>query len=498
VNKENGGLIEQLLRIVKRRRWVIIQATIAVPVIAFLFTLTQEKQYTATATLLFIESPTTLTETSPVVDPTREAATNSQLATLPVIADGASEQLEGKVSGAEILAGITVSPSGETNTASIASINRSPELAAEIANAYAESYIDFRRSTDRGQLQEAIDLAETSQDEQTASERESPVGEELRAQLDKLRLAQALQTGGAELVQPATVPSEPSSPHPTRNVALGLFLGLLLGLGLAALLEQFDRRIRSSDEMEELYGLPVLARIPKSGRLAGRKPSAVDSKTPEGEAFRMLRANMRYFNIEEQRLTTVLFVSPEEGDGKSTVARGLAMTMAAMGDAVVLIETDLRKGGDFRGVDGKPVLGLSNVLTGSPIEQVLLRIPVDGVEGGHEKRSLAVLPSGPIPPNPSELLESGVMRKALDGLRESFDFIILDSPALGAVSDALSLVADASEIVVVGGLGKTTRDSVNDVRKQFALLDKSPVGLIVNFAESPRARYSNYYRPDLA
>ena len=496
MNKQGGGLIEQALRIMRRRKWVIVQATIAVPVLALAFTLTQEKQYTATATLLFIEAPTTLNETNAVIDPTREAATNSQLATLPVIAEGAAKSLEEKVPAGEILGSVTVTPSGESNTASIAAVSGSPELAAEIANAYANAYIAFRRSTDRGQLQEAIDLAESTLEEQSLADQEGAVGQELKTQLDQLRLAQALQTGGAELVQPATPPSEPSSPHPTRNVALGLILGLLLGFGLAGLLEQFDRRIRSSEEMEELYGLPVLARIPRSSRLAVRRPSGLETNTAEGEAFRMLRANMRYFNLE-QGLHTVLFVSPEEGDGKSTVARGLALTMAAMGDAVVLVETDLRKGGEFRAVDGRPANGLSNVLAGTPIDQALLSLRVDDTSGAGEY-ALSVLPSGPSPPNPAELLESRRMRDVLASLREEFDFVILDTPALGAVSDALTLVSDSSEIIVVGGLGKTTRDGVNEVRKQFALLEKSPVGVIVNFAEAPRARYSNYYRPDLA
>jgi len=492
---EEGGLLEKFLRTVRRRKWIILQATIAVPILAGLFTLTQEKQYTATATLLFTESQPTLSESSQVIDPTRAAATNTELATLPVVAERAAKKMDNGIGGAEVLGAVTVSPSGEANTSAIEAVDSDPELAAEIANAYGESYIEFRRATDRGQLEDAIKLAETTLAEQTPEDLEGTVGEELKTQLDQLRLEQALQTGGAELVQRATPPSSTSSPHPKRNIILGVVLGLLLGLGVAGLLEALDRRIRTSDEMEDLYKLPVLARIPRSQRLDNPKPSALDIRTPEGEAFRMLRANLRYFNVDQDS-HTILFVSPEEGDGKSTVARGLAMTMAGMGDKVVLVEADLRKGGAFKLPDGKPVPGLSNVLTGTPIERTLLRIEVDGEGEDTADRALAVLSSGAAPPNPGELLESPRMAEVLAKLREEFDYVIIDSPALGAVSDALSMVGRASEIVVVGGLGRTTRDDVNDVRKQFALLEKEPVGVIVNFAQQTRARYSSYYHAE--
>jgi Mrp family chromosome partitioning ATPase len=214
-----------------------------------------------------------------------------------------------------------------------------------------------------------------------------------------------LQTGGAELVQPANVPSSPSSPQTKRNVMLGILLGALLGICLAALLERVDRRVRSIDELEDIYGVPILARIPRSQRLSRRKAEAIGPQTQEGEAFRVLRTNLRYFNVDD-RLHSVLVTSPETGDGKSTVARTLAMTMAEMGDEVLFVEGDLRKGGELRGVTGGLASGLSNVLAGTPYEKVLIDVDVPGPH----LRTLTVLPSGPVPPNPSELLDSAQMR----------------------------------------------------------------------------------------
>ena len=118
--------------------------------------------------------------------------------------------------------------------------------------------------------------------------------------------------------------------------------------------------------------------------------------------------------------------------------------------------------------------------------------------GQSDGRSLALLASGPQPPNPSELLESGRMREVLSELHETFDVVVLDSPALGAVSDALALVPIVSDIIIVGSPGKTTRDAASDLRQQFNLLAEEPAGIVVDFAEAERARYSHYYRSEPA
>lgn len=490
--KSEEGAIEQALRIVRRRKVIVLQALIGVPLIALALSLTQEKEYTATATLLFRDTPASIGETTGVVDPTREAATNGELVALPVVADEAAESINEAIPAGEIFESIEVTPSASADTAAVSATTTSPQRSASIANVYAAAYITFRRKADRAQVQDAINLAEESLGEMTAAEREGAQGEALKKQLDQLKLDQALQTGGAELVQRATAPTEPSTPSPARNVFFGIVLGALLGFGLAALLERVDRRVRSSEEMEELYGLPLVGRIPRSKRLgSGSQAEGLGAQTLEGEAFRILRANLRYFAVDKN-LHSLLVVSPEEGDGKSTVARGLAMAMAEMGDHVVLVEADLRKKSEFLGVTGQPADGLSNVLTGTPLNRVLIHVRVGA--GAH---GLAVLPSGVVPPNPSELLESERMGEVLAELRGQFEFVILDSPALGAVSDALALVPEASEIVIVGGLGKTTRDAARELNKQFSLLDKQPIGVIVNFAEAERAKYSHYYRPDL-
>lgn len=492
VNTPEGAL-DQIVRIVRRRKWVVLQALVAIPLLALVFSLTQEEEYTATATLLFrqvAEGP----EGGTVIDPTREAATNSQLVGLPIVSERTARTLGGQMTTAEITASVTVDADPDADTAEIAATTDSPELSADLANAYGRAYIDFRRQADRAQVQDAINVAEFSLEALTPEEREGPQGTALNEQLDRLKLTQALQTGGAELVQPASPPTSPSSPKPVRNTVLGLLLGALVGFCLAALLDRIDRRVRTVEELEDLYGLPVLARIPRSRKLSDRSLETMGPQTQEGEAFRVLRRNLRYFNVGRD-LNTILITSPEAGDGKSTVAQGLATTMAEMGDEVVLVETDLRKGG-LSGVKG-PATGLSNVLTGMPLQKALVRVRLSQ-QGMGSKRDLAVLPSGPTPPNPSELLESARMQELLAGLKEEFEIVLLDSPALGAVSDALSLIPEVSGVVVVGGLGATTRDAAEELSKQLALMQERPLGVIANFTEPESGKYSHYYRGDPA
>jgi len=491
--KRDEGVIESAVRILRRRKFVVLAALIGVPILAFIFTAAKEKEYQATATLLFREEPAVLGEAQQVVDPTREAETTAEIVALPVIAENAEKEFDlpaGSVSGT-----VSVEPSPTANTAAVTSTSGDPELSAEAANAYATAYIRFRRKQDRGQLQEPIELAEETIAELGPEEVGGAQEQALKKQLDQLRLNQALQTGGAELVQEASAPTEPSGPSKTKNVALGLVLGALLGFGLAALLERIDRRVRSSEEMEDLYGLPLIGRIPRSRMLSTTTSRSLGSQTQEGEAFRVLRANLRYFARDQAR-RTILIVSAEEGDGKSTISLGLASTMTEMGDSVVLVEADLRKGSSMKTVSGDAPKGLSDVLVDEDLDRVLLSVSVESPGDGAD-RLLTILPSGPTPPNPPELLEAPRMAETLAELRERFEFVIIDSPALGAVSDALALVPDVSEIVIVGGLGKTTRDAARDLMQQLAFLEREPVGVIVNFAEAERAKYSHYYRADL-
>lgn len=481
------GAFERALRVLRRRKLVFVVALIAVPLAAFLFSSTQQKEYTATATLLFESGENASFEAS------REAATNEALAGLPAVAVRAAKALGGGFSIDEVLGSVSASSANEmANLTTISATTPDPQRSAEIANAYSRAYITFRREADQAQIKRAIALVEHSLEDLSPEKAEGPQGAALRERLDQLEVERALKTGRTELVQTAGVPSVPSAPRTRRNVIVGVVVGVLLGLLLIALLERIDRRVRTLEELEELFGLPVLARIPRS-RVFAHTDIGLTLQAPEAEAFWTLRTNLRYFKVDRD-IQTILIASPEPADGKSTVARGLAGAMASMGDSVVLVEADLRKGSSFRSAAGLPSDGLSSVLAGAPLEGALIEISVTPV-GADEQRALPVLPSGPAPPNPSELLESERMRELMKELGERFETIVLDTPALGVLGDALTLVPLSSEILAVGGLGKTTRDGVSAFMKQLAVTGKQPLGFVATLTEFDKKQYAYYRRP---
>jgi capsular exopolysaccharide synthesis family protein len=484
--------LETFLRILRVHKLWVLQGLIIVPIIVMALTLTQGKAYTATANLQFRDdstNPLNQNTSGIIPDATRVAATNDALIALPTVAGRAARLAGSGVTAADVRNSVTVSSSGESDVVAIEATTPDPAISAKIANAYGDAYIAFRRETDRSQLQEAIDLAERNLEALQPSERTSEQGQRLQENLDNLRQAQALQTGNAILVQRAAAPEEASSPNVKRNLIFGILLGAIVGLGLGGLRNRLDQTLHTPEDLENVYRLPVLARVPKMRRI-GRKMAQEAEEGWELEAFRTLRANLRYFNVSG-RLQSILVSSPMPGDGKSTVARFLASTMASMGDRVVLVEADLHKPSSSM-LNGKaPQVGLSSVLGGAELDDALVTVPVRVDAQTGEPRELTLLPSGPIPPNAFELLESTRMARVLDQLEREFDVVIVDSPALTHVSDVRALVGEVSGVVIVSALNHTTRSAAQDFRKQIQLLEGNALGIVANLAPAPRGGY--YY-----
>ena len=476
--------MEGALSVLRRRKWAVIIALICVPLAAYLVSSAKEKKYTATATLLF--------ESGEGGEETRVAATHEALAGLPVIAVKTSKDMGGKVPAGEILESIKPGSANEmANLTTIAATTPDPELSAEIANAYSKAYVDFLNEAAQKNFAVQIRKVESEIEDLSESEETGIRSEKLNERLAVLELEKSLQTGRTSLVQPAGVPTSASSPKTKKDTIVGVIVGLLLGLVLAALMERIDRRVRTVEELGQRFGLPLLAEVPNAKGLAGTNLAEV-LREPEAEAFRSLRANLRYFNVDSPQ-RTILVASPEPNDGKSTVARGLGAAMAQLGDSVILVEADLRKPSSLAGGHGvSPRQGLSTVLTGQPLNSALVEIPVAGER--MPDRVLWMLPNGPIPPNPAELLESDSMRRLMEGLAERFDTIIIDSPALGFVSDVLALARMSSEVIAVGAVGKTKRDDIAEFRRRMSLTGQEPVGMVATMTKFDRSQYSHYMR----
>jgi capsular exopolysaccharide synthesis family protein len=483
--------LEKTTRLLARRKWIVLQAVVLLPAVVLALSLSERKSYTATASLLFrnSETPTTLS------DPARDAATNQELVSLPTVAQRTSRALRGALTESQVSKSVEIHASELSDVVKISATAAKPRLAARLANAYGQEYIAFRQLADRQRIQDGITVVQRSLAVLPPEQVNGTQGKQLRDRLEQLTVSQALQTGNAELVQRAGIPQQPSSPKTQRNVILGLIGGLLIGFGLAAALERIDQRVKTLEELERMFDLPVLARVPRSRSLAADL-ERLPQRPLEGsaaEAFRTLRVNLRYFAVERE-LQTILVASPLAGDGKSTVSWYLAVAMASMGDKVVVVEADLHKPSLVPASEEAVDVGLSAVLVDyASLDDALFEVPLQAPFARGGARALSIIPSGGLPPNPAELLESKRMRTVLSELKSRFDFVVIDTPPLSVVSDALSLVPEASGVLVVTAVGRATRRSIIDFNQQMLLLRTKPLGIVVNYFPALEPSDYGYY-----
>ena len=250
------------------------------------------------------------------------------------------------------------------------------------------------------------------------------------------------------LVRPAAVPAAAVTPRLTLNLGVGLLLGLAVGLGVAVLRRLLDTRIRTERDVAQVSDVPVISAVAYDSHAAER-PLIVhmDPRSPRAEAFRTLRTNVQFLDIEGSHSFVVSSSVPSEG--KSTTAVNLAITLADAGARVALLDADLRRSkvSSYMGIEGGA--GLTDVLIG--------RAELDDVLQRWGDEELYVLPAGKIPPNPSELLGSRAMGQLVDRLEADFDVIIFDAPPLLPVTDAAVLAKRAGGVIMVVAAGRTTR-----------------------------------------
>jgi succinoglycan biosynthesis transport protein ExoP len=490
--------VRELLTVIRRRIAVIVLCTVLVAGAALGLSLLQEKEYTATATLLFRDPQ--LDQTlfgSSFVDATsdaqREAATNLKLVSLDVVAARTARAIGRGFTEGDVSDRIETSSENEADVVSIKASAADPRFAARLANTFAEEYIGFRREADRSKVAAAVQLVQRQLDRLPPEELASPSGRSLRQRLQELQIVTALQTGNAEQVEVAKPPTSPSSPRSRRNTALGLVLGLLLGLAVAFLRERLDRRIRDPEELTDIFNRPILASIPLTDAIASHDR---DPATGAAEPFRMLRANLRYFNVDHQ-VRSVLITSPQPGDGKSTVAWNLAVTSAAAGTPTLLIEADLRRPTFEEWTRTASPLGLSGLLSQQgEIDDAIHSIAIDGGGEGVRPHALDVILSGPLPPNPDELIDSMRMREIIDDAYLRYELVVIDTPPMSAVSDAIPLMNMVSGVIVVGRLGRTTRDAAIHMASQLQNLEARTLGVAVNGVPMRQLSYGYAYGPN--
>jgi tyrosine-protein kinase len=506
-SQEAGGRKTDLggvIAVLRRRAGLILLCVVVGAVAATGISLLQQKQYSASASLLFrnpgfAENLFDNTGSAPATDPTREAATNEKLVGLEIVAKRTSEHLKG-LTPEEISGMVSVSASGEADIVSVTATSSDPRQAKLVANTFAHQFIAFRAEADKSKLLEAKRLAEEEYGRLSPEQQAGPRGVALSSGAERLGILASLQTGNAELVQPAELPTSPSSPRPLRNGVVAALIGLMVGIGLVLLFERLNRRLRDPEEAREAFGLPILATVPESRAItaSNMRSAALELPFMENEAFRMLRAQLRYFNVGRD-LRTVVVTSHAASVGKSTVAWNLARVAATSSRAIV-VETDLRDPtlAVQHGLRQSP--GLAELLTDqveldAVIQSKPLAVETNGA-GGSELQ-LDVIVAGANPPNPAELIESKAMSDILSQLAKRYEFVVIDTAPIGVVSDAFPLLRAVDGVIVVARIGQTTRDTAHEMRDQLDRLDVSALGVVANAVKLRRGgRYGyGYYGP---
>ncbi len=314
---------------------------------------------------------------------------------------------------------------------------------------------------------------------------------------DKDKLAtEASRSGGGYDARVITKPAAGYQVKPvlTQSLAFGLLLGLIAGCGLASLAELTDRSFRSPAEIRRRLGLPVLGHVPpiRTGLPSERDaPSRLDPtlvgflrpKSTEAEAYRGVRTQL-YFSTQGRGHQVIQVTSPNPGDGKSTLAANLAVSIAQSGKRVVLVDCDFRKPRVHKLFDlPNPDVGLASVMAGDT--------SLDAAVRPCEVPNLSILPCGPRPANPAELLTSPSFADVLADLRGRFDFVVVDTPPVLAVSETAAVAARVDGVLLVFRMTKMARPMAERAREQLAAVGARMVGVVIN-GSAPKAEGGGY------
>jgi capsular exopolysaccharide synthesis family protein len=311
--------------------------------------------------------------------------------------------------------------------------------------------------------------------------------------LKQYQLVQVLENqnvGNSRVISEALVPELPVSPKIPLNLALGGFLGVLLGAGTALLLESMNQSLKNIEEANRLLGFPLLGTIPQHGEKNPKNPQEGrqelplldDPYSPVSTSFEMLQTNLG-FTVSDKKLRVILVTSATPGEGKSFVAANLALAGAYVGKRVLLVDADMRRPRQHRVWEIHNLLGLSNILAG----QTQLKNAVQEVSP-----LVKMLPAGKIPPNPVTLLDSQCMADLVEEASKDYDFVIIDTPPLTAVTDPLIVGKYVDGLLLVVRPGKVEYSAVNAAKSLLTQAKLPILGMVVNGIVK-ESGYGGYY-----
>lgn len=484
------------------RRWVIfaVLPAIAVAVVGYEYTAHQPQTYSATATLYVNQASGTTPGGADIQTSEALAPTYTQMIASPVMAPAVDHLMAKRYPAYRLgLVAATQPPGLNTQLIDVSVTDTDPARAAAAANTLAQAFItrisrleQARFATDGQRLATQVKSAQAAVNtitRQIASYQGNPNGltslnatlasdqnsySSLLAASQQFNLGRDAAKNSVSVYSPASIPTTPTSPSPKRMAIIYAFVGLLLFGGAVYAYDYLDDSLRSPEEIEELAGVPVVGSIErfKTPRDRSELITAREPRSTVAEAYRLLRTNLQFAAVGRP-LRTVLITSPHAQEGKSTTAGNLARVIAESGRRVTLIDGDLRRPalhrifGMERRLGGLTTLLLSEHLNGAGVARTDLP-------------NLAVVASGPLPPNPADLLGSQRMQAVIDHLGAGDEMVMIDSPPVLSVADAAILAAMVDGVVLVVDPGHSKRRDVIRSREALEAVGAHIIGVVIN------------------
>jgi capsular exopolysaccharide synthesis family protein len=469
--------------LIRRRLKLVVAIAIGAAALAFGVSLLQDDTYEATSDLLFTQD-----EPTPRVDPQeappdaaespeRVAATNLALASLDRVATNVRRKLRSPLTVEELRDRVTLEPQGQADIVRITAEGATPREAARLADAVAAEVATIQRENSQRKVQRVIDAIDTQLAGLVPG---SPAANQLERRKQQLQVEKGLRTGDVEVAQEAIPPLEPSSPKPLRNGLIGGALGLILAMLAVPVLYRFSRRIETEDEVPDIVGAPVIARVPVERTSGWERELFV-------EAFQFLRANLQLRDPKRQwRVLAV--TSPLPGNGKSTVVARLAKALAQSGSEVIMVDCDLRRPNLHK------LFGVAPHREGLTTALIGLRDPLELLQAT-DHPGVRLLPAGPLMPIPSSLVAGTQgMDDVIESLRGAADYVIIDTSPITVGAEASSIAAAVDGTIMVVDIDTVRRDVLAAASEQLRHARASIIGVVLNRAVLHKGMvYRGYY-----